>query len=67
MREYSTISGDTWDKIAFQVYGDCNYMNKLMEANKAHMETVIFSAGVMLTIPGIEIKAAEDTLPPWRK
>lgn len=31
---YETVQGDTWDKIAYQVYGDEKYAGYLMENNR---------------------------------
>lgn len=66
MTEYRTIQGDTWDMIAYKIWGDCMLTGKLMEANSALVETVIFSAGVILTIPDVSM-AEEINLPPWKR
>lgn len=66
MRNYKTSQGDTWDSIAFKVYGDEHQMNTLIDANSAHRETVLFPAGVTLTIPDVEVVATAP-LPPWRR
>ena len=66
MSTYTTKSGDMWDVIAKEKLGSEMYTNKLMEANPKHMDTAVFSAGVVLEIPVI----AETTtlnLPPWRR
>lgn len=65
MRSYRTIQGDTWDGIAHKETGSVNNMTVLMDANFDHVDTVIFSAGVILQVPDIAIEAAQ-TLPPWR-
>jgi phage tail protein X len=61
---YTTIQGDTWDAIAFVQYGDELQMHWLIEANPLQRETVIFPAGVVLSIPdlGTTTRAAA---PPW--
>lgn len=63
---YRTIQGDTWDGIAYKVAGTETFMTSLMQANPDHVETVIFSAGVVLSIPEITIRTS-DILPPWRR
>lgn len=63
---YTTKQGDCWDMIAFKVLGSERYMSQLIDANKAHRETYVFPAGVVLTIPEIKDEAAQ-TAPPWRK
>ena len=63
---YTTISGDTWDIVAYKVYGDEMYMDKLIKANIEHKDTYIFPAGVKLTLPEIDLEVSE-TLPPWKQ
>ena len=66
MNKYTTIQGDMWDAIAKKKYGTEKAMNVLLEANQAYKDTVVFSAGVVFTLP--EYKApTPDTLPPWRR
>jgi len=63
---YITISGDMWDGIAWKTMGAAVYMPLLLEANTAHLETVIFEAGTELTVPEVPAGAA-DSLPPWKR
>ena len=63
---YITKAGDCWDYIAFQQLGSCQYVNKLMDANRQLIDTSIFSAGVELILPDIE-KKVHVALPPWRR
>lgn len=65
-KSYKTISGDTWDLIAFKTLGNEMYTALLMESNIKYRNTVIFPAGVVLTIPEIETPAASG-LPPWKR
>ncbi|GEB35311.1 tail protein X [Brevibacillus parabrevis] len=67
MKLYHTIQGDIWDLIAFKALGSEEHMAALIEANPAHRETVIFSAGVQLTIPDVVTVDTPDTLPPWKR
>lgn len=62
---YRTKSGDTWDTIAKEVYGDEYHAGALMAANHEHINTFIFSAGVVLNTPAAEEERA-GTLPPWK-
>lgn len=66
MREYVTLQGDTWDLIAFRVYGSERYMTLLIETNPEHRETVIFPAGVRLKAPEVTAPIP-STLPPWKR
>lgn len=62
---YTTKSGDTWDGIAKEVYGSEYYADVLMEANRGHIETFLFQAGVKLNTPALE-EERDGGLPPWK-
>lgn len=49
--KYTTISGDTWDLIAWKVCGNEYYADRIMEANKEYLDYMIFPANVVLVIP----------------
>lgn len=63
---YTTISGDTWDIVAYKVYGNEMYMDKLLKANLEHKDTYIFPAGVVLALPEIDLEIPQS-LPPWKQ
>jgi len=66
--EYVTKQGDTFESIAWFQMGASEFMCDLIKANREHMETAVFPAGVMLTIPEIETPpVTEDSTPPWRR
>lgn len=62
---YVTKSGDTWDRIARAVYGDEYQAGTLMAANRERIGTFLFSAGVELKTPTVDV-TADGTLPPWK-
>ena len=65
---YRTVAGDTWDLIAYRQLGSCDYVNLLMDANRGKIDTAIFSAGTVLTLPEItEENQKGANLPPWRR
>ena len=66
MRTYTTIQGDTFDSIAFRMFGDEAYMEKLIKANWEHADTLVFSSGTTLIIPEIEESSVDDDAPFWR-
>lgn len=66
MTSYRTIQGDTWDGVAYKLYGDETSMSALLASNTAHVETVVFGAGVVLAVPEINQEAASE-LPPWKR
>lgn len=63
---YRTISGDMWDKIAYEEMGSSLYVDKLMKANAEYLHYFVFPAGVVLTIPALEEDEAEE-LPLWKR
>jgi len=65
---YTTISGDTFDSIAFNLLGNKKYTKELMEVNKQQISTVIFAAGTVLNLPEIsnQNEVNSSNLPPWR-
>jgi len=64
---YTTKQGDTWDLIAFKIWGDEYLCGKLMDENIDHVSTVIFSAGVVLKVPEVEKVSQTESLPPWKR
>lgn len=65
-KTYTTKSGDTFDSIAHHILGHRRYARELMDANHAHLATVIFSSGIVLNIPEITKVQETANLPPWR-
>jgi len=63
---YKTISGDTWDAIAFRVYGSENYVGWLMKHNLPYVGQFVFEAGVVLQTPKVP-ETADSGLPAWRR
>lgn len=62
---YTTTQGDTWDLIAYKLYGEEKYMKYLIEANWQMLDVLIFSSGTVLTVPDIQEKTDDDA-PFWR-
>lgn len=68
-KTYTTISGQTWDQIAFEIYGDEYYCDRLMDANRDKLEYFVFPAGVVLQIPALkkeDIFTVSTDYPDWR-
>ena len=61
---YKTRSGDTWDMIPKEVYGDELYASLLMANNQELLEYFIFPEGVLVSLP--EVPEEESLLPDWR-
>jgi phage tail protein X len=68
-KTYTTISGQTWDQIAYEVYGNEHYCDKLMDANRDKLHYFVFPDGISLKIPSIESMAqtaVSSDYPAWR-
>ena len=65
-KTYTTISGDMWDKIAYEQMGSVLYTDQLIKANADHAAIFVFPAGVVLTIPEVE-DSVDMELPPWKR
>lgn len=66
IKTYRTITGDTWDGIAYKTLGNCFYMDLLIKENIEHSQIFIFPAGIELVIPEVEIEPSAK-LPPWKR
>lgn len=69
-KTYTTVSGQTWDQIAFKVYGSEKYCENLMEENPDLMEYMIFPAGITINLPEDESFLETEisaNYPDWRK
>lgn len=64
MKIYTTISGDTFDKIALSVYDNEYLFPQLLQANPRYRHILIFSSGIELIIPDIEVDVYYD-VPTW--
>ncbi len=62
---YETVQDDTWDMIAYKVYGDEKFAGFLMEENRLLIDYLVFPGGVTLATPELPEEADED-LPIWR-
>ena len=61
---YTTLSGDTWDKIAYKTMGSGYYMDLLIAANQRYCDIFIFESGTELEIPDVPSSSTAN-LPPW--
>lgn len=69
MKTITTVQGDTWDTVAFRVYGNVLRTQNLMEAreNIRLLDYQVFPAGIVVATPEVEAHVAADDLPEWRK
>ncbi len=66
MNTYTTKQGDMWDSVSKKIYGSEKYAIDIMQANPTHMPTLVFPAGIVLTVPDVEAASSSADLPPWR-
>ena len=64
-KTYTTIQGETWDEIAYKVYGGEEYAAFLMANNYPFLDILVFSAGTVLSTPVLP-EERDGNLPPWR-
>jgi len=68
---YTTNEGDTWDYIAWKVYGDEYRMPTLTGAEENWQLVVdgnyMFSSGVKVWCPYIEKTKTSSDIPAWRR
>ena len=69
VKVYRTVSGDTWDLIAFKVYGSEGYFHDLIRSNLRLIDIAIFDANIPVIIPEIddEENDNDERLPPWKR
>ncbi|MDO5391035.1 MAG: phage tail protein [Eubacteriales bacterium] len=67
---YVTKEGQAWDQIAYELYGNERYCDKLMDANRDKLDFVVFPEGIVLKVPAAVDVMASKTLekdsPHWR-
>lgn len=65
-RLYQTRQGDTFDIVAYRIWGDEHMMRQIVDANPEYADVLLFDAGIMLNIPDIAKKAKLSAdLPSW--
>ena len=64
-KQYRTKAGDTFDKIAYELYGNEYVASYIITANPQYADTIIFSEGVFLDLPILEV-IESSTLPTWK-
>lgn len=63
---YITTQADSWDSIAYRLWGDERHMNALLAANPDYIDALVFPAGVELVVPEAPARRVkEKELPPW--
>ncbi len=63
---YITVHGDTWDKIAKEVYGNEKHADFLMKNNFMALDMFVFPEGTIISTPQLPSEMNGD-VPPWRE
>ena len=66
-KTHITVQGDTFDGLALRYYNDEKQASAIVAANLDYCGTLVFEAGVSLTIPDESALTLPETLPPWRR
>ena len=66
-KTHITVEGDTFDALALRYYDDEKLASSIIRANPDYCSTLIFDAGISLTIPDAAAVTLPETLPPWRR
>ncbi|MBR8701163.1 hypothetical protein IX317_002148 [Fusobacterium sp. DD29] len=64
--KYITVLGDTWDSIAYKLYNNSLYFDKLMELNPQYHGVIIFNAGMTIKYTPTDLSEQFD-IAPWRR
>ena len=62
----TTIQGDTWDMIAYRLFGNEAYMEEMMMENLPYIDTLVFSSGTVLSVPELQ-EGQDEGVPFWRE
>ena len=62
---YTTVQNDTFDAIAYRLWGDEHLAKRLMAANPDYMDVLLFAPGTTLRVPDAVLRPAPLSLPPW--
>ena len=68
MTIHTTVSGDTFDSIAFEHYGTCAYVNKIYKANTDCRKYFFFPAGIKVNVPDLDSSdVTVEQIAAWRR
>lgn len=62
-----TVSGERWDLLAWNYYGDATLYSPIIMANPAVPIEPTFEAGLRIAIPLLQVsQSVTANLPPWK-
>lgn len=66
-RDHTCRTGESWDLLAGQTYGEEKMASVIIEANPDMADVVLFDGGEVIRVPVVDVVDTPDTLPPWRR
>ena len=60
-----TVRGDTFDKLALEMYGDESRATDIMKFNPQYIDVLVFDSNIELKVPNFDDIRLGETLPPW--
>ena len=67
MAKYTARAGDTWDLIAFNLYGNEMKSTDIIAKNPRMTHILMFEGGEKINLPETIETAKSSTLAPWRR
>ena len=67
MKEYTARTGEMWDSIAYNLFGDEKKATDIMASNPRLTDIIVFKGGEKINIPEDIETADNSTLAPWRR
>lgn len=64
---YETSQGDTFDLIAYDLYGNEYLASDIVELNPEHCGVLVFDGGEELRVPIYDNPADSERVAPWRR
>ena len=64
---YLTSQGDTFDLIAYDLYGNEYLASDIVELNPEYSGELVFDAGIELKVPVYEERNESERVAPWRR
>ena len=64
---YVTSQSDTFDMIAYDLYGDEYLASDIVELNPEHCGEIVFDAGIELRVPVYDDPTESERVAPWRR
>lgn len=67
METITSRQGDMWDMLSLRAYGSAAFTDELIKANPECRKIVLFPAGIVLTVPEVDMTQTASSLPPWKR